>query len=89
MTEDGLLFGDGSDEIVMIISRALLGPGKNAVMATPTFPQYAHNARIEGAEVREIGLIDGQHDLRGIPCRQLTKIQLSFGCAVQIIQRVI
>lgn len=32
-------------------------------MATPTFPQYAHNAKIEGAEVREIPLKDGQHDL--------------------------
>ena len=65
VAEDRILFGNGSDEIVMIISRAILSPGTNAVMATPTFPQYAHNARIEGAEVREIGLIDGQHDLEG------------------------
>ncbi len=60
-----LLFGNGSDEIIMIISRALLGNGTNTVMATPTFPQYAHNARIEGAEVREVPLKDGQHDLEG------------------------
>ena len=54
--EDALLFGNGSDEIIMIISRALLGKGTNTVMATPTFPQYAHNAKIEGAEIREIPL---------------------------------
>ena len=34
-------------------------------MATPTFPQYAHNAKIEGAEIREIPLKDGHHDLEG------------------------
>ena len=63
--QDALLFGGGSDEIIVIISRALLGPGKNTVMATPTFPQYAHNAKIEGAEIREVPLKDGHHDLDG------------------------
>lgn len=63
--EDMLLFGNGSDEIVSIISRALLSPGTNTIIATPTFPQYAHNARIEGAEVKELQLVDGHHDLDG------------------------
>jgi histidinol-phosphate aminotransferase len=64
--EDALLFGNGSDEIVMIISRALLGTETNTVMATPTFPQYAHNAKVEGDEIREVSLKeDGQHDLEG------------------------
>nr|WP_225941926.1 histidinol-phosphate transaminase [Sporosarcina limicola] len=63
--ESTLLFGNGSDEIVSIITRALLDEGVNTVMATPTFPQYGHNAKIEGAEVREVPLKDGQHDLEG------------------------
>ena len=32
-------------------------------MANPSFSQYKHNAIIEGAEIREIELIDGEHDL--------------------------
>ncbi|HJF33291.1 MAG TPA: histidinol-phosphate transaminase [Sporosarcina psychrophila] len=64
--EEALLFGNGSDEIIMIITRALLGTDTNTVMATPTFPQYAHNAKIAGAEIREVTLKDnGQHDLEG------------------------
>lgn len=58
-----LIFGNGSDEIIQIISRALLNASTNTVMATPTFPQYKHNAIIEGAEIREIPLINGNHDL--------------------------
>ena len=50
VSEDNLLFGSGSDEIIVIIARALLGPGTNTIMATPTFPQYAHHAKIEGAD---------------------------------------
>ncbi|WP_226579328.1 histidinol-phosphate transaminase [Halobacillus litoralis] len=61
--EEQLIFGNGSDEVVQIICRTFLEPGANTVMATPTFPQYRHNALIEGAEVREVPLIDGHHDL--------------------------
>lgn len=61
--EGAILFGNGSDETISIISRALLDKGSHAIMATPTFPQYAHNAKIEGAAISEIPLVDGQHDL--------------------------
>ncbi|MCM3236546.1 histidinol-phosphate transaminase [Heyndrickxia oleronia] len=58
-----LIFTNGTDELIQIISRSLIQPGKNTVMATPTFSQYKHNAVLEGGEVREIPLIDGIHDL--------------------------
>ncbi|MFG6148696.1 histidinol-phosphate transaminase [Halobacillus sp. B23F22_1] len=61
--EEQLIFGNGSDEIVQIICRTFLETGSNTVMATPTFPQYKHNALIEGAEVREVPLVEGRHDL--------------------------
>lgn len=61
--ENQLIFGNGSDEVVQIICRTFLEPGANTVMATPTFPQYRHNALIEGAEVREVPLVEGHHDL--------------------------
>ncbi|KIL79887.1 Biosynthetic Aromatic amino acid aminotransferase beta [Bacillus badius] len=64
--EKQLIFGNGSDELILIISRAMLEPGKNTVMATPTFPQYRHNATVEGAEIREIPLVDGAHDLEAM-----------------------
>ncbi|MDM5187808.1 histidinol-phosphate transaminase [Bacillus sp. DX4.1] len=58
-----LLFGSGLDEVIQMISRALLQKGTNVVMANPTFSQYRHHAVIEGAEVREVPLKDGIHDL--------------------------
>jgi histidinol-phosphate aminotransferase len=64
--ENQIIFGNGSDEVVQIISRAFLTSSKNTVMAHPTFPQYRHNAVIEGAEIREVPLIDGEHDLPGM-----------------------
>ncbi|MGM7682712.1 histidinol-phosphate transaminase [Cytobacillus sp. Hm23] len=63
VAESQLIFGNGSDEVIQVISRAFLGPGTNTVMATPTFPQYRHNAIIEGAEIKEVPLIEGHHNL--------------------------
>jgi histidinol-phosphate aminotransferase len=62
--EKQLIFGNGSDEVIQILCRALLTKESNTVMAVPTFPQYKHNAIIEGAEIREIPLINGEHDLQ-------------------------
>ena len=61
--ESQLLFGNGSDDLIAIVTRALLYPGVNTVMADPSFSQYSHNAEIEGAEVRKVPLKDGKHDL--------------------------
>jgi histidinol-phosphate aminotransferase len=61
-----LIFGNGTDELVHLLSRALLEKGTNTVMPTPTFPQYRHNAIVDGAEVREVPMIEGEHDLEGM-----------------------
>lgn len=63
INEEQLTFGCGSDEIVDIICRSYLEKGTNTIMATPTFPQYKHNALIQGAEIIEVPLINGYHDL--------------------------
>ncbi|WP_018922250.1 histidinol-phosphate transaminase [Salsuginibacillus kocurii] len=66
LNEKQLLFGAGSDEVILMLCRTFLGPGTNTVMAEPTFSQYKHNAVIEGTEIREVPLIDGVHDLNGL-----------------------
>lgn len=64
VSEKQLLFGNGSDENILIVSRALLQPGLNTVVADITFGQYKHNAIVEGAEVKTIPLLsNGEHDL--------------------------
>ncbi|MHC5253079.1 histidinol-phosphate transaminase [Listeria kieliensis] len=64
LEESELIFTAGVDELIGLLARALLRPDVNTVMATPTFVQYAHHAKICGAELREVPLLeDGAHDL--------------------------
>ena len=58
-----IIFGAGSDEVVLMTARAYIEPGDETVMATPTFPQYKHNVEVENAKVIEVPLRDGTHDL--------------------------
>ncbi|MFD7523987.1 histidinol-phosphate transaminase [Paenibacillus chitinolyticus] len=60
---DQLIFGAGSDDVILMIARAYLVPGDETIMATHTFPQYKHNAEIEGAVSVEVPLKEGKHDL--------------------------
>ncbi|RAT04438.1 histidinol-phosphate transaminase [Bacillus cereus] len=58
-----VLCGSGLDEVIQIISRAVLKAGDNIVTAGATFPQYRHHAIIEGCEVKEVPLNNGVYDL--------------------------
>src|SRR5699024_12273790 len=53
VSEEQLVFGAGSDEIITFICRAFLSEGTNTVMAAPTFPQYRQHTLIEGADLNE------------------------------------
>ena len=67
ISQNQLVFGSGSDELVAIIARTYLTHQSNTIMATPTFPQYKHHALIEGAEVIEVPVTEtGAHDLVGM-----------------------
>ncbi|AIM15439.1 histidinol-phosphate transaminase [Neobacillus sp.] len=61
--EEEIIFGNGSDNLIQIISRALLHPDASTVMSTNTFSQYKHNAILDGAIIKEVPDINGEHDL--------------------------
>ena len=57
---DHLLIGRGSDEAIDLLVRALCVPGRDAVLATPpVFGMYAVSARLQGAPLVEVPLVDG------------------------------
>lgn len=78
VSEDRLLVGAGLDDVIQIISRSLLSPGDEIIVADPTFSQYELHAVIEGAKVIKIPVdqTTGEMDLEGMleAITQKTKI---------------
>lgn len=54
VSESKLLFGNGSVEIIQMISRAFLNKGDNIVTQLPSFSSYFSEAKIQDAEIRTI-----------------------------------
>lgn len=77
---DQLIFGNGSDEILQMICRVYLSEGTNTVMATPTFSQYRSNAIIDGAELIEVPLKNGVHDLEAMAQAVNDKTRVVWVC---------
>ncbi|MFC0214843.1 histidinol-phosphate transaminase [Paenibacillus chartarius] len=75
-----LIYGAGSDEIILMIARAYLVQGDETVMATHTFPQYKHNCEIEGAVCIEVPLKDGTHDLPAMLAKVNEKTKVLWLC---------
>ncbi|WP_173916864.1 histidinol-phosphate transaminase [Halobacillus sp. Marseille-Q1614] len=77
---DQLIFGNGSDEIIRLLTRSYINEGDEVVMASVTFPRYKTNVLIEGGEPVEVEMVDGTHDLTSM-LREIThKTKLVFVC---------
>jgi histidinol-phosphate aminotransferase len=80
VTPDQIIFGAGSDEVILMIARAFLVPGDETIMADQTFPQYKHNAQVENASIIEVPLKEGTHDLFSMLQRVTDKTKVIWVC---------
>ena len=67
-----LIFGNGSDELIILAIRAFVEEGEEVVMAKPSFLVYSIASRIAGAKIRAVPLKDFRYDLAGMR-RVITK----------------
>ena len=74
------LFGAGLDEVILMISRAVLSPGDKIITSESTFGQYYHNAIVESADVIQVPLKDGGFDLDGMLQQIDNKTSLIWLC---------
>ncbi|WP_281886959.1 histidinol-phosphate transaminase [Paenibacillus sp. YYML68] len=76
-----IIFGAGSDEVILMIARAFLTSQDETITASPTFPQYKHNAEVEGATVIEVPVdSEGKHDLAAMLAKVNEKTKIVWLC---------
>lgn len=63
VSDNQIIFGTGSSDIILMICRAYLTSADETIMADETFSQYKHNCEVENAKIVEVPLKDGKHDL--------------------------
>jgi histidinol-phosphate aminotransferase len=76
-----IVLGCGSGEVLRMAANAFLSPGKNVIVALPTFGALAKHAKTLGAEVREVPLAgDWSHDLTAMRARVDENTRLVYIC---------
>jgi histidinol-phosphate aminotransferase len=80
-SEDQLIIGNGSDEILKMIAETFLNPGEEVVFAHPSFSEYEFVSRIMDATPVAVPVDDSfTHDLKKIAAKISGRTKLVFIC---------
>lgn len=75
-----ILLGNGSDEIIRLITRSYIRRGDEVVMADITFPRYETNVIIDGGIPVKVPLRDGVHHLEAMLQAITDRTRMVFVC---------
>lgn len=76
--ENQLVFGNGSDEIIVLAVKALVNPGEEIIVARPTFLIYEIASTISGAKVISVPLKNFRYDLKAMKSKITPKTKIIF-----------
>lgn len=80
LPKEYFLIGNGSEELIRLLTRAFISNGDEAVMADITFPIYKSNVTIEGGIPVYVPLVEGTHDLQGMYESISARTKMIFIC---------
>lgn len=78
ISSDTIVLGNGSDDIIGMLTRALLRPGDEAVMAQPSFAMYDIMTRLSGAKPVYVPLARMSVDLDAMAAAVTSRTRLVF-----------
>ena len=78
VNEDQIIFGNGSDEVIVLAVRAFVSQGDEVIVAKPSFLIYEIASLIEGARVRAVALKNFRYDLEGMKRAVTSKTKIIF-----------
>ena len=80
VSPDQIVLGNGSDEIITLLTKAFLEPGDEAVMADPSFIVYKIDVAAAHAKPVQVPLYEFRHDLPAMARAVTQKTRLVFVC---------
>ena len=75
---ESIVFGNGSDELLVFIVRAFVGEGDEMIIADPTFLIYEIAGQVENASVIKVPMKDFSYDLETMRKKITAKTKLIF-----------
>jgi histidinol-phosphate aminotransferase len=76
--DDQLIFGNGSDEIIVLAVKAFAGKGDDVIIAKPSFLIYEIAATLSGARLHQVGLNNFRYDLEAMKAKITARTKIIF-----------
>lgn len=77
---EALVFTNGLDEMIQVLPRTFVEPGDEVLLHTPTFPEYASQARVDGATIVSVPDRQLAIDWAGMKAALSEKTKLIYLC---------
>ncbi|MFP4660686.1 MAG: histidinol-phosphate transaminase [Halanaerobiales bacterium] len=78
ITEDMLLFGNGSDGLLKVIGEAFINKGDQVVISDPTFVEYIFVSNLMGAEIKRVKMVSYNQDIKKLIEMVTNKTKIVF-----------
>jgi histidinol-phosphate aminotransferase len=75
---ENIVFGNGSDELIILALRAFLSPGEEVILSDPTFLVYKIASEIAEAGIVTVPAVNFKYDLEGMLSRVTGKTRMIF-----------
>lgn len=76
--DDQLIFGNGSDEIIVLAVKAFAAKGDEVIIAKPSFLIYEIASTLSGARLHQIPLKDFRYDLQAMKAKVNARTKIIF-----------
>ena len=76
--DDQLIFGNGSDEIIVLAVKAFAAKGDDVIIAKPSFLIYEIASTLSGARLHQVPLKDFRYDLEAMKAKINARTKIIF-----------
>jgi histidinol-phosphate aminotransferase len=76
--DDQLIFGNGSDEIIVLAVKAFAAKGDDVIIAKPSFLIYEIASTLSGARLRQVPLKSFRYDLQAMKAKVNARTKIIF-----------
>lgn len=78
VSPDQLIFGNGSDEVIVLAVKAFVGKGDEVIIAQPSFLIYDIAARLAGAKIHAVPLKGFRYDVEAMKAKLNARTRIIF-----------
>jgi len=76
--DDQLIFGNGSDELIVLAVKAFVAKGDEVIIAKPSFMIYEIASILAGARIHQVALEDFRYDLKTMKSKVNARTRIIF-----------